>query len=66
MNMQEIEQEALSEFKERTDKVGEFLMKAGREPHGDGLLGIATLSHDPLATYHLHGSRPQKVRGRRK
>lgn len=31
----------------------------------DGLNGIATLTHDPLATYTLHGGRPTK-RGSRK
>ena len=30
-----------------------------------GLEGIATLTHDPLATYTLHGGRPTK-RGSRK
>ena len=30
------------------------------------LTGIATLSHDPLATYDLHGRRVTKRRGSRK
>lgn len=31
----------------------------------EDLTGIATLSHDPLATYHIHG-KPTKIRGGRK
>ena len=31
----------------------------------EDLTGIATLSHDPLATYHIHG-KPTKIRGSRK
>ena len=35
-------------------------------PGVDDLTGIATLSHDPLATYYLAGRKPTKHKGSRK
>jgi len=37
-----------------------------RYRYGSDLTNISTLTHDPLATYDLHGRRPTKQKGSRK